>query len=81
MSKRSISPFERYGTPTPIEDAAIRLHAFTATDTLSNLAEKYYDDCRQWRLIADRNKIVDPRQMAIGTILIIPKLPLQKGRF
>jgi nucleoid-associated protein YgaU len=81
MSKRSISPYERYGQAVPLTDSALRLHTYSATDTLSNLAEKYYDDWRKWRIIADRNQIKDPRRIKVGTVLIIPQLPLEKGEF
>lgn len=81
MSERSISPFERYGTARPVEDAALQIGVFTATDTLSLLAERYYGDWRLWRVIAERNKIVDPRQVEIGLQLVIPRRPLEKGRY
>ena len=81
MSRRSVSPFERYGKAVSIAEAAVKLHTFTATDTLSALAEKYYEDWRLWRLIDDRNKIADPRRIPVGTVLVIPSLPLEKGQF
>jgi nucleoid-associated protein YgaU len=81
MSERSISPFERYGAARPIEDAVLQTHVFIVTDTISALAEKYLGDWRNWRLIAERNNLTDVRQIAIGSQLIIPKLPLKTGRY
>lgn len=81
MSERSISPYEKYGEPAPVEDAALRVHVFTVTDTISGLADKYFDDWRLWRVIANRNAIADVRQIAPGTQLIIPQRPLERGRY
>lgn len=78
---RSISPYERYGKARPIEDAVIRVHVFSATDTISGIAEKYYEDWRLWRVIAERNNLTDVRQITIGTELIIPRRPLERGSY
>jgi nucleoid-associated protein YgaU len=78
---RSISPYQRYGKATPNTDAALRIHTFVVTDTISSLAEKYYSDWRLWHLIADRNAIVDVRQIAPGTQLVIPRRPLERGTY
>lgn len=75
MAERSISPYERYGKATPIEDSALQIHVFTATDTISGLAQKYYGDWREWRIIAEKNNIADVRQIPVGTELIIPSRP------
>lgn len=79
--ERSISPFERLGNFVPIEDAALTVHLFAAGETISGLAHRYYGDWRLWRVIADRNKIIDPRRIANGTQLLIPELPLETGAF
>jgi nucleoid-associated protein YgaU len=78
---RSISPYERYGIADSDADTGLRIHVFVVTDTLSGLAHRYYGDWRQWRLIAERNSISDPRQMVPGTELLIPKRPLEKGSY
>lgn len=78
---RSISPFERYGTARPLDDALLRVHLVTATDTISSIAEKYYEDWRLWRVIAERNNLTDVRQIAVGTELIIPRRPLERSRY
>ncbi len=81
MSERSISPYERYGNVTPLEDAALKIHVWTITDTISLLAHQYYDDWRLWRIIAEKNNIADVRQIQPGTELIISRLPLEKGKY
>ncbi|GEM_PF-2847362 len=81
MIPRSISPYERLGHYVPVEDAYLTEHFFTEGETLSGLAHFYYGDWRKWRVIADRNKIKDPRQVETGTVLLIPQQPLQIGRF
>lgn len=78
---RSISPYQRYGKATPNTDAALRIHTFVVTDTISSLAEKYFGDWRLWHLIADRNAIVDVRQIEPGTQLVIPRRPLERGTY
>lgn len=81
ITTRSISPFERHGEFVPIEDAVLIEHLFTEGDSLSGLAHRYYGDWRMWRIIADRNQIKDPRQIAPGTLLQIPERPLKRGFF
>lgn len=81
MSERSVSPYERYGVARPFEDAVLQTHVYTATDTISALAQKYLGDWRKWRVIAERNALKDVRQIEIGTILIVPRIPLQTGRY
>jgi nucleoid-associated protein YgaU len=47
-----------------------------AGDTLQTIATEEYDDPREWRPIAERNNIDDPRDLAglVGKNLIIPSL-------
>ncbi len=52
--------------------------AFQSTDTLSLIAYEEYNDAAQWKLIAEFNKLDNPRRIAPGTILEIP--PLDTGR-
>lgn len=79
--ERSISPYEYYGEADSFEDASLVEHLFIAGETLSGLAKRYYDDWRLWRVIADRNALLDPRQITAGTILLIPTRPLETGDF
>ena len=78
---RSITPFERFGQSNPAPDANLDQYVFRAGDTISGLANRFYGDWRQWRLIADQNGLVDVRQIAPGTRLLIPPAPLQAGTF
>ena len=43
-------------------------------ETLSQIANKVYEDPAQWRAIADQNAILDPLTLRPGTILEIPAL-------
>jgi hypothetical protein len=43
-------------------------------DTLSSIAGAVFDDCGQWREIARANGIQDPRSLAPGRVLTIPRL-------
>lgn len=79
MAERSISPYERYGGAIPAEDAALRIHVWTATDTITLLAHRYFEDWRLWRIIAEKNNLRDVRQIETGTELIIPRRPLERG--
>lgn len=78
---RSVSPYEEFGSFHPDEDASLQEHAFRDGDTISGLAYKFYGEWKQWRLIADRNKLEDVRQIPIGKVLLIPERPLERGRF
>lgn len=81
MSERSISPFERFGGPSPYSEARAREHVFAAFETFTGLAHRYYKDWRLWRTIAERNDIADVRQVEPGTRLLIPDRPLESGRY
>lgn len=78
---RSASPYERYGIASPDTDAALQVHVVTRTDTISSIADQYYGDWQLWRLIADRNAIADVRRLEPGTELLIPRRPLETGRY
>ena len=43
-------------------------------DTLSGIAGAVYRDCGKWRAIADANATSDPRHLAPGRMLAIPRL-------
>ncbi|MGA9774009.1 MAG: hypothetical protein WBV94_33570 [Blastocatellia bacterium] len=78
---RSISPYERWGSFRPDEDANLVEHVFRDQETISGLAHFYYGDWRLWRLIANRNRIEDVRQISPGKVLVIPERPLERGRY
>jgi nucleoid-associated protein YgaU len=75
------TPYERYGKANPEPDAFLQEWIFRAGDTLSGIAHRFFGDWRLWRVIADRNSIVDVRTIAIGTRLLIPARPLESGRY
>ncbi len=78
---RSITPYERFGTPNPQADANLVEYVFRALDTISGIAYAFYGDWRSWRPIADKNGIVDVRAIEPGTVLLIPPRPLESGRY
>jgi nucleoid-associated protein YgaU len=77
----TLTPYERFGEPNPQPDAFLEEWIFRAGDTLTGLAHRFYGDWRLWRVIADRNSIVDVRVIAIGARLLVPPMPLQSGRY
>jgi nucleoid-associated protein YgaU len=52
-----------------------KAHTVKQGDTLSSIANQYYEDASKWRPIALANGIVDPRSIAAGQELSIPSLP------
>jgi hypothetical protein len=54
-----------------------RRHIVARGETLSAIAQRYYDSPADWRAIAVRNRITDPRRLVSGTVLQIP--PIQQG--
>lgn len=78
---RSITPYERFGKPSPAADAGLVEFTFRAMDTITGLADLFYGDWRLWRVIADHNSIVDVRTIEPGTVLVIPPRPLERGRY
>lgn len=51
-----------------------KTHTVKLGDTLQLIAHQYYEDATRWREIALANSIDDPRRIAPGSILTIPKL-------
>jgi hypothetical protein len=49
-------------------------HVTSQSDTLSSISNRYYDRPDDWRSIADSNAVDDPRRLAIGVVLTIPRL-------
>ena len=43
-------------------------------DTLSRIADEVYGDSRQWRAIADHNRLDDPLELQPGVVLEIPPI-------
>lgn len=78
---RSVTPYERFGQPSPEPDAYLEEIIFRAGDTISGLAHRAYGDWRSWRLIAEKNSLGDVRTIEPGTRLLIPPTPLERGRY
>ncbi len=78
---RSITPYERFGKAVPQADADLQEYVFCALDTISGVAHRFYGDWRLWRVIAERNNIVDVRTIDSGSVLLIPARPLESGRY
>ena len=51
-----------------------RLYQVKRTDTLKSIAEKFYSDPREWRVLARANNIERPRLLRAGDVIIIPPL-------
>ena len=68
------------GSPSEVielESADIyKTYVLRRGDTLSGIAQAMYNDATQWRLIAEANGIMNPRDLGslVGTALTIPKL-------
>jgi nucleoid-associated protein YgaU len=55
-------------TPPPMEE---RTHTVASGETLGEISQKYYNTARNWKKIAEANK-VDPSELKVGQKLIIP---------
>lgn len=55
------------------DDGKITYYVVKKGDTLWELAKKYYGSGTKWKVIADKNGVKNPRNLQIGTKLIIPK--------
>ncbi len=51
-----------------------QVHIVVNGDTMSSIADEYYDDKNKYGVIANANPKVDPNRLKIGTALVIPKL-------
>lgn len=59
---------------TRTEDISDQIHTIVEGDTLTSIANKYYQEPLYWYLIADINEIFNPFELEIGTNIIIPNL-------
>lgn len=60
------------GKPAPGPSRASATYTVQAGDTLMKIAEKYYGDKRQWTLIRDANKGINPNRIVAGQVLTLP---------
>ena len=49
-----------------------RIHVVREGETLPHIAFNAYQDPTRWRLIADANRILNPRRIAPGQALVLP---------
>ena len=59
--------------PTSFTPRPHRTHTLVAGDTLDRLAARYYRDATAWRRIAEANRVLDPLELPIGGVLVIPE--------
>lgn len=57
-----------------LTDPELTTYVVRRGDSLPNIAAQMYGDATLWRVIAQANAIVDPRRLATGATLTIPKL-------
>ena len=50
------------------------LHELSADESLWQLAAEKYNQPKYWRLIAEHNRIANPRRVSAGTMLVLPPL-------
>ncbi|MEX1023260.1 MAG: LysM peptidoglycan-binding domain-containing protein [Dehalococcoidia bacterium] len=50
-----------------------RLHQVQPGETLDRISYAAYGDSTKWRLIAERNRIIDPLRLRPGTRLVLPE--------
>jgi hypothetical protein len=60
-------------SPVPTENSNV--YVVESGDTLSSIADRFYDDPESWRAIAEANDLADPDTLAVGTRLEIPPIP------
>jgi LysM repeat protein len=64
--------------PTSHTDAVHATHRVVAGETLDRIAARHYRDGSQWRVIAEANGVLDPLELAPGTLLAVPELPVRR---
>lgn len=52
-----------------------RVHTVQGSESLPQIAYEMYRDAARWRLIAEANNILRPRELEPGTVLIVPPTP------
>jgi len=65
---------EQLSNPSRNSVDKTKTRIFTADDSLWAIAQREYSDIKQWRLIAQENKISNPRTIEPGTLLKLPLL-------
>lgn len=49
-----------------------RTYVVKKGDTLQEISQQFYGTTKNWRKIADANKLKDPNKLTVGTKLVIP---------
>lgn len=60
-------------TPPPTPRTTPRTYTVQAGDMLSTIAVKIYGDERAWFDIAQANPSIDPKQLQVGQVIVLPK--------
>ena len=63
-----------------IDDELTLFHEVIGDERLDELAERYYEDSQYWRLLASVNGIIDPNNLIVGSVLVIPSAPAYVSR-
>jgi nucleoid-associated protein YgaU len=67
--------FQQAVTEVELHSAdVVKRHVVRRGDTLASIAVAEYNDPSRWRAIAAANNIDDPRKLAVGAQLVVPKL-------
>jgi hypothetical protein len=64
-------PAYRAKASNPIDDP---IRIVKRGETLSSIAQEEYDDPSLWRIIANENRLADPRRLFPGQVLTVPPL-------
>lgn len=59
------------GASRPDERAVQTTYTVKKGDTLWDIACRFYDDGTQWRTLAEKNGVADPRKLPIGKVLTL----------
>jgi len=70
-------PVEQQKKKNPIDDP---IRTIKQGETLSSIAQEEYGNSSLWRIIANANRLNNPRKLEVGTLLTVPPLPSQGGR-
>ncbi|HEY9858249.1 MAG TPA: LysM peptidoglycan-binding domain-containing protein, partial [Candidatus Obscuribacterales bacterium] len=70
-------PVEQQKKKKPIDDP---IRTIKQGETLSSIAQEEYGNSSLWRIIANANRLNNPRKLEVGTLLTVPPLPSQGGR-
>jgi nucleoid-associated protein YgaU len=75
IALKEFTTVEEQAKKFPKESADVeKSYVVRRGDTLSGIAEVAFGDGRMWRAIARANRLVDPRRLAPGMVLTIPKV-------